>query len=82
MGRVGLSRHNGHYGHGNGFWGPLGEEAMTENSQQGAEVRLRGNEARSKMGLGGGKACETVAECHVLQCYSPSSDIHFPSCRS
>lgn len=53
---------------------------MTENSQQGAEVSSRGNEARSKMGLGGGEACETLEECHFLQFYSPSSnDISHPA---
>lgn len=41
----------------NGFWGPLGEDAMMENSQQGAEVRSRGNEARSKMSLSGEEKC-------------------------
>lgn len=33
---------------GNGFWGPVEEEVMTENSQQGAEVRSRGNEEERK----------------------------------
>ena len=36
-----LSQHNG-LRPGNALWAPLGEEAMTDNSQQGAEVRLRG----------------------------------------
>lgn len=43
-----------------GFWGPLGEDAMIRNSQQGAEVRSRGNEARSKMGLSGEEECAGV----------------------
>lgn len=33
---------------GNGLWRPLEEEVMTENSQQGAEVRSRGNEEEVK----------------------------------
>lgn len=44
-GREGLSRHGGPKP-GNGFWGPLGEEAMTESSQQGAEVRSMRQEAK------------------------------------
>lgn len=66
-GGVGLSWHNG-LRPGNGFWEPLGQEqnSIAENSQQGAEVRSRGNEARSRMGLSGGEACDTVEECHFF----------------
>lgn len=58
--RAGMCRHNG-LRPSSAFWWPLGEEAMTGSSQQGAEVRSRGNEARSEIGLGGGEECNFFA---------------------
>lgn len=47
--RVYLSQHNG-LRPGNALWVPLGEEAMTDNSQQGADVRSRGECAKMQNG--------------------------------
>lgn len=61
----------------------LGTTARGSNDRkQPAGSRSEIYEARSKMDLFGGKARETIEECHFLQFLSPSSDAYFPSCRS
>lgn len=54
----------------------------SNDRKQPAGSRSEIYEARSKMGLIGGKARETMEECHFLQFLSPSSDACFSSCRS